>query len=250
MLIFDIEADHLLYNASKIWCIVAYDRVHLHIYHVGDDSTVVPTNAIVYKDLDKYLKFLSDADALIGHNIINYDLPLLKKLHDFNYEINIDKIKDTHIMSRLFYPDREEHSLAYFGEMFRFPKGDHKNFTCFSQAMLDYCIRDVLLSDRVYQFLLAESEGWDWSEALKLEYNIWDIQTKQEMHGVLFDVTAANKLYESIIAEISDIDNKIISEVPLKATNKGELKKIFLKSGDYTNPVKEWVTNGTIVYNQ
>ena len=144
-------------------------------------------------------------------------------------------------MSRLFYPDREEHSLEYFGKLLKNQKISYTDFSKFSQEMLDYCIQDVVLNDHVYKYLLAEKDDWDWTEALKLEYNIWNIQQKQEQHGVLFDVKAAIELYDKIDIEIQEIETKVISEVPLRPVNQGELKKIFLKNGDYTTPVKEWI---------
>lgn len=239
--IFDIEADNLLYDATQIWCIIALRDSIFHIYHVPHDNITYPENAEVYLDINSFLDFLSNQEKLVGHNIIGYDLPLLKKLHGFKYEISTLSLDDTHIMSRLFYPDREEHSLEYFGKLLKNQKISYTDFSKFSQEMLDYCIQDVVLNDHVYKYLLAEKDDWDWTEALKLEYNIWNIQQKQEQHGVLFDVKAATELYNKIDIEIQEIETKVISEVPLRPVNQGELKKIFLKNGDYTTPVKEWI---------
>ena len=48
------------------------------------------------------VKKLEKADLLIGHNIINYDIPLLKEqFPDFTYG---GEILDTLVLSRLFYP--------------------------------------------------------------------------------------------------------------------------------------------------
>jgi DNA polymerase III alpha subunit (gram-positive type) len=240
LLFFDIEADNLLLDATNIWCIVGYYNNRYHIYFEPDESIRTPPNSIVYNNLDTYVEFMREK-KLVGHNIISYDLPLVKKLTDFEYEINQDKIVDTHILSRLYYPDREGHSLAWWGDKLRFKKGDHCDWTCFSQEMLDYCIRDVDVTRRVYYTLLGEGKDWDWTEAIKLEYYIWDIQVQQELRGVCFDSVRAEEILAEINKEISAIEAEVIPKIPMRPSNDGELKKIFLKSGEYTEPVKEWM---------
>lgn len=239
---FDIEADNLLTTATTVWCIVAKVDDHYHIWYDFSDGKIrtLPTNATAWDDLYDYLSFISE-HTLVGHNIISYDLPLLKKLYNFEYKIDPNKIVDTHIQSRLFYPDREEHSLEYFGRLLSNHKGNHQDWTKFSQEMLDYCIRDVDLTEKVYHYLQQEARDWDWSEALKLEYNIWHIQQKQEQYGVLLDQSNAEKLLEKIQEEINALESTIIQEIPLVCKNDGELKKIFLKNGEYTTFVQEWI---------
>lgn len=237
---FDIEADNLLTEATKIWCIVAKIDDIYHIYINDDGDYSLPIHSKRYFNIYEYLSLLNQ-HVLIGHNIISYDLPLLKKLYNFDYKIDPIKIVDTHIQSRLFYPDREEHSLEYFGRLLTNHKGNHSDWSCFSQEMLDYCIQDVDLTEAVYHYLQQEEGDWDWSEALKLEYNIWHIQQKQEQHGVLLDKDKAEKLLEKIQQEINELETTIIQEIPPVYKNDGELKKIFLKNGEYTSFVQEWV---------
>lgn len=169
-----------------------------------------------------------------------YDIPAIEKITGIKYKISPETVIDTHILSRLSYPDREEHSLEYFGNLFKFPKGDHNDFTQYSQEMLDYCARDVELTKRVYYYLQDEMSGWDWSEATKLEYAIWNIQREQEERGVMFDSTKAEKLYRELTSEINNLTDELQHTIPLRPVPKGELKKIFLKNGEYTTPVKEW----------
>ena len=85
-IVFDIETDDL--DASRVWCIVAKE-VDGEVYKFGPN------------EIEDALNFLLQADALIGHNIIGFDLPVLKKLHNFNYT---GKIIDTLVMSRLYNP--------------------------------------------------------------------------------------------------------------------------------------------------
>ena len=141
----------------------------------------------------------------------------------------------------LYNSDREGHSLEWFGEKLRFKKGTHSDFSKLSLEMLEYCIQDVAVLERVYNLLQAEAEGWDWSEAIKLEYEIWHVQMKQEMKGVLFNVDKAEKLLDAIETEIKELEHIIIEEIPMNVKDEGEVKKVFLKNGNYTQSVIAWL---------
>ena len=66
-LVFDIETDDLI--ATKIWCIVAQDSDSGKIYMFAPHQ------------LESGLELLQKADRLIGHNIIGFDIPVIKKLY-------------------------------------------------------------------------------------------------------------------------------------------------------------------------
>ena len=74
-LIFDIETNGFVSEATKIWCIIIKD---------------IDTNKFYsykYDEIDKALKLLSDANLLVGHNISKFDLLIIKKLYpDFKYK--------------------------------------------------------------------------------------------------------------------------------------------------------------------
>ena len=111
-LIFDIETNGLLFDskqkvyyaylkknieitipaATEIWCIVAIDQ---------DDNVY----AFDPKEIDKGIEFLSKADKLIGHNIIGFDIPVIKKLFGVDLSACAEVI-DTLTLSRLFHPTR------------------------------------------------------------------------------------------------------------------------------------------------
>ena len=63
-LVFDIETDDL--KATKIWCIVAIDEED-KVYSFAPHK------------IAEGIKFLQSADVLIGHNIIGFDVPVIKK---------------------------------------------------------------------------------------------------------------------------------------------------------------------------
>ena len=143
--VLDIEADNLLLKATKAW-IVGW----LH----------VETGEIVYW-LDGDLGWkgeLDKADVVVMHNGTGFDLPLLKKL--FNYELPLDvKVRDTLIMSQVLDYSRFEsgfHSLEAWGQFLNDPKGEFSDFSKYSEEMLTYWKQDLKLTEKVHRVLMAE----------------------------------------------------------------------------------------------
>ena len=87
----DIEADGFLDTVSVVWCGVFKD------FNTKEVFKFYP------HQIKEMLQFLDTVDVLIMHNELGYDLPVLKKL--FNYEYKGKKV-DTLIMSRLLDPKR------------------------------------------------------------------------------------------------------------------------------------------------
>ena len=87
---FDIETDGFLNQCTKVHCIVLKD---------------IDTNEIKKLDNETALKELEQADLIIGHNIIKFDIPVLKKFYNFKPK---GKVFDTIVATRLLYPDIKE----------------------------------------------------------------------------------------------------------------------------------------------
>ena len=163
-LLFDLESTGLLRRGSTIHCIVMRDMNEVDEPLVFDYK---PERAVI-----QGVKQLENADALIGHNIINYDIPLIKEqFEDFN---PTGEIFDTLVMSRLYYPNIIErdyeirptgmpqrlygrHSLEAWGYRLKCFKGDfgkHEgNWAEYTPEMLEYCIQDTLVTTRLFQLL-------------------------------------------------------------------------------------------------
>ena len=73
-LVFDIETDDL--KATKIWCIVTIDEE-------GFERTFDPDH------IEDGIKHLEEADTLIGHNILGFDIPVIKNLYGVDLFNNI-----------------------------------------------------------------------------------------------------------------------------------------------------------------
>ena len=140
-LVIDIETDGLYDDVTKVWCAVIKDI---------DKGTVVS----VQSKFSSLKNMLDRATLVIGHNIIDYDLPVLEKILGITYT---GEVFDTYTASCLLNPDRKGgHSLEAWGKRLGFAKGDFNDWSKFSSEMLDYCIDDVLLSEKVYYKLEKE----------------------------------------------------------------------------------------------
>lgn len=134
----------------------------------------------------KIQEMINGFDCVVGHNIIGFDLPVLRE----HLNLNFDQVKlvDTLIMSRLDNPQRDNgHSLRAWGERLGFPKGDHDDWSKLSDEMIEYCERDLEVTARLYK-TLRESLGNFPGESLELEHKVQEIITEQEQNGWKLDV--------------------------------------------------------------
>ena len=143
-LVFDLEANGLYEEATVIHCIVTKDIGN------GDVYTYYP------HDIELGLEQLELANEVIGHNIIDYDLRLIKKLYPSFKPFG--KVFDTMILSQLLNPDRKGgHSLGQYGEELGIEKPIHEDWSQFSPEMLHRCTEDVHINHKVYNQLIKEA---------------------------------------------------------------------------------------------
>ena len=192
-LVFDIETDDL--KATKVWCIVAQD---------------VDTNEIFKfppSKLDDGVKLLQSADKLIGHNIIGFDVPMIKKF--FDVDLTNKELLDTLVLSRLFNPTREGgHSLEKWGYKLGFKKIEFDDYQNYSAEMLNYCVRDVQLNTLVLKELKKEAKGFS-KESVCLEHDVADIMKRQEKDGFKFNEMGANLLLAELRQEMQSIEDEV-----------------------------------------
>ena len=226
-LIFDIETDDL--DATKVWCIVAKELD-------GKSYRFTPD------EIEDGIKLLQDADTLIGHNIIGFDLPVLGNLYNFKYK---GKIIDTLVMSRLYNPVRENgHSLKTWGYRLGIPKQEQPEFESYTPAMLNYCEQDVILNEAVYKYLLDEGTGFS-KQSFDLEQKTASIMREQEKTGFYFDSKQAMTLLAELNQNKADVEDEVQKtfkpkwvedKMVLPYTNKnGELSKRGLTDDEYEN---------------
>ena len=94
-LLFDIETTPLPADRTEIHCIVTLDYETGEIERYNDTGQEQP--------ITRGVTTLMDADTLIGHNIIGFDIPVIKQCYPF-FEPR-GRIVDTLVLSRLYHPD-------------------------------------------------------------------------------------------------------------------------------------------------
>jgi len=215
--IFDLETDGFLDVCTKIHCLVLMDVDTEEIRSYADKPG--------YPSIDEGLTLLWQADMLIGHNIIKFDIPVIEKLYK-KWRFSGD-IYDTLTVSRLIYANMiavdfkykftdlpkgmyGRHSLASWGLRLGCMKGDYTGgWAKWSKAMQDYCVQDVTVNKAIYDKLLSKNYS---ERAIKLEHDFQKYIFEQEVEGVPFNVEAAEKLREEL--------------EPMLYTRKKELKRI------------------------
>ena len=160
MLVFDIETNGLLYDVSKIHCISTFDTKEEKTYVYNDQNDETPS-------IRDGINQIMEADTLAGHNLIGYDLAVLRKLSDgFNTDATVI---DTLVLSRLYHPNLMEidkkrawprmplqlygrHSLESYGYRLGEYKGEFgktSDWQEWSQEMQDYCVQDVQVTTKL-----------------------------------------------------------------------------------------------------
>ena len=188
---------------NKIWCLVTICDKGNTVHYTADDIHKFQNVAINYSEF-------------IGHNIIGFDAPVIKKVLGVDL-FKIGKVTDTIILSRLFNPVREGgHSLKAFGLKFGYKKFDFNDFTKFSQEMLRYCIRDVKLLIQVYTLLNRQGVNFS-KESIELEHEVAKIIEQQVSNGFLLDQEKAHLLLARLQQRVDEVQTRVRETfVPLK----------------------------------
>jgi DNA polymerase I-like protein with 3'-5' exonuclease and polymerase domains len=194
----DIETDGL--NPSVIWCIA--------IQNINDEST-----RVFYPNLDSDFNNWvqsGEVETLVFHNGIAFDVPVLERL--LGTDFTGICIEDTMLLSQLDSPRREGgHSLANWGEYLGYPKGDHEDWSKLSDEMVEYCLRDVEITTKVYRILMQKGLSKD---AIKLEYATKKHCTLQEKNGWLFDEHGAVHILQQINEDLRKAEEEVHKNFP------------------------------------
>ena len=216
-LIFDIETNGLA--PTKVWCIVTKDI---------DTGSVV---TYVEGQWSQFNKAIAQAQEVIGHNIIGYDIPACERI--LKTDFSTVKITDTLVMSRLANPQREAHSLGHWGEKLGYPKGDYSDWTQYTPEMVEYCKQDVTVNEQVYKALLKELDGFS-TDSLELEHGVQRIIQEQVRNGWLLDTPKARDLVAELQEKSYELE-EVVQQVflPLPTYIKEIVPKLK-KDGTYS----------------
>ena len=162
-LVFDLETDGLLKDVTKIHCIAIYDSETNQTTSYNDECPGKGMSEPVVRAV----QYLEQADSIVGHNIIGFDIPVIRRLYPFfNFTCTV---VDTLILSRCYHNniidiDKKHqwnhmplqlygrHSLESYGYRLGEYKGEFSKTTDWkewSQEMEDYCIQDVKVTAKL-----------------------------------------------------------------------------------------------------
>ena len=239
-IIFDLETDGLLPDVSKVHCIAMTVE--------GAKAAQVFANEEGYDCLEQGLEIMSSSEGLVGHNIIGYDLPVLKKILGWEPSKHTE-ISDTLVVSRLAYSHMMtadvkkkyiptklygSHSLKAWGYRLGMAKGDFNHETTdwstFTDEMAGYCATDVALTSILFDHL-CETECS--KEAVKLEHEFAHVIQRQVKNGFAFDVKKGQELYVSLLKRQEELGKGLRDSYGSWYVSDGELtpKKNNIKRG-------------------
>ena len=143
--VFDIEADGLLDTITRVWvvCTIEVETGEKKYWGPGDNG---------------WMDYFNSSDILVGHNILGYDFPAIKKVTGWEPDKRV-KIRDTLILSQVldFYRfGMGGHALAVWGEALGVPKVVHEDWSQYSEDMLNRCEVDVQINLDTYEVVMKE----------------------------------------------------------------------------------------------
>ena len=230
-LVLDCETNGLLPELDTVHCLVLHD--------LDTNKTYSCANQEGYLSIESGLDLMQEADLLIGHNIIKFDLPALTKVYP---KLNISSQTgyfDTLIASRLFWPELEpvdhakwshiepkyrgRHSLAAWGERLGVAKikfGAQKKavnedaedvWDKWSESMQVYCEQDVNVSIKLYEYMSCQDAD---PRSLELEHQFARVMARQEAFGFPFNEKAAFALVNTLKARRAELEDQLQSTFP------------------------------------
>lgn len=208
--IIDIETNGLE-NPDTIWCVVIESI---------ESGTV--WDFYVKEHLKRWLKGFCSKCQLIGHNIIDFDIPWLRKIWDI--DIPNEQLLDTLILSRMYDPKRPRHSLESWGEELGYPKTEFSDFSNYSKEMLEYCKNDVKVNKQLYLYLKNKVTA---PLAIEIEHSIQPMLSDARKYGFYFDTSRAIDLLQELEKERSIYDELIEKAYPPVEVGKRVKKLVY-----------------------
>lgn len=231
-LVFDIETDGLIQQATQIFCVVVGDPDTEELWSFGPE------------DIHKAIELLGSTNRrLCGHNIIAFDIPMLQKFYP---EFKPKSLPlDTKVWSHLVAPDllslthgklrrewfhqvppdlHSSHKLKAWGYRLGILKGEppDKDYRTYSQETLLYCQQDVRVTMALYRFLLKELTTS--MSAVDLEMTVAGYLQDQHTTGVCFNREKA----ELLSVKLQDELKLLLDQLHQKFPPWQHLKKSFV----------------------
>lgn len=232
-LLFDCETNGFLDELTTIHSLVITD--------VDTGESVSYADQPGYRPISEGVQRLLDADELIGHNIIKFDIPAIAKVYPWFKPRG--RFLDTLVLARLLWPElkhsddalikkgklpkklKGKYSLESFGYRLGKWKGEYSDimkaagldpWAAWNKDMQDYCEQDVVVNLVLYRKAMLVWRGEDdkglgvpySDKSIWMEMDVATIVARQERWGFGFNVPLAEKFYVVLLArrEVLDVE--------------------------------------------
>ena len=253
--VFDIETDGLLPDLTKVHCLVlkCLDTGRTWSLHSNSQTS-----------LWTGLSMLEEADLIVGHNIIGFDLQAIKKVYPSWNPKGL--VRDTFVLTRLMWPHIEEvdhpraakgvfpknlignHSLEAWGHRIGEYKGDFKGpWTHWSPEMQEYCEQDVEVTHKLWLRIEKEAEAWGVplldpnppprKDCIELEHRVAEIVEMVQRHGWRFDRKRATELVATLTARKQELTEQLLQTFPPKVVSTVIVPKVNNRKLGYVKGV-------------
>lgn len=260
MLVFDIETNSLYLEVTQLFCITILDTRNNEYKQYSEDRC---TKGVLW-----LYEQWQQGEMVVGHNIINYDLPVLAKLYSWfkiTQELK-DNTVDTLVLSRLLFSHLEDtdaalmrkgvlpkklyksHSLKAWGYRLGELKGTYGEakdaWDKFTPEMLEYNKQDVVVTKCLYDYLSAKQYP---QGAVDLEHDVAWLMSKQEKNGFPFDTEKALVLEAELRSRAGELKAEMVKIVPAYPDKifipKRDNKRLGYKAGVPVQKYKEFNPN-------
>lgn len=191
----DIETDNLFPQLTRIDLIGILYKENIYVR---------------FREIEEFKKFIRNRELegkkirFIGHNIINFDSLVLKKFFaDPYFDKYWDNCVDTLLLSRLLFPELEEHSLKFWGKYFGLDKLSLKG-----TKLTKYNKRDLEITKLLYNNLKLKIVP-ALKPCLRLEHKFAVAVRDQILNGFCYDEQRTKEFKEDLEADVLRLSLKI-----------------------------------------
>lgn len=257
--VFDCETNGLLPELTKLHCLGLKCLDTGKYYSFADQPG--------HRPIEEGVRMLQDADLIIGHNIIGFDIPAIQKVYPWFKPRGL--IRDTLVLTRLMWAHIKEsdfkraasgklpkkligaHKLEAWGYRMGILKGEYDGgWDYWSPVMHDYMDQDVVVTAALLVRIEAKAAEWGVplydpnppprKDCIELEHRVAFIVERVTAHGFRFDIKRAAKLFAKISARKAELEAELARAFPPKSVNTVFIPKVnnkkmgYVKGGPFT----------------
>jgi DNA polymerase I-like protein with 3'-5' exonuclease and polymerase domains len=227
--VFDCETDGFLDVLTKVHCIGIYNLdTGLYTRFVG-------------RQVEEAVHLLDDADLLVGHNIIKFDIPALRKVFPWFKPRGL--VLDTLVLTSLLWPHVGDldakrvkakqmpgklagaQTLEAWGYRLGNYKGDYKGpWDTYNETMGEYMDQDVNVTRTLWNRCLKELTNWcidpfdpdppPGKDCVALEHSVAEIAGMIERHGWRVDKAKMVALVAKLTARKQQLNTELQAAFP------------------------------------